>query len=466
MTERSPSPPSPTDEASFDIDPSWVRIAPTTLLAGSPLTLFRVTAAGVRVLDALTAGTALPAGHQALTRRLLAAGAVHPRPVGGTFGVRDVTVVVPAYDDDANTIQRSLVGVGEVGGRIVVDDGSARPIGEVQGARSIRLGRNRGPAAARNAALDDVATSLVLFMDADASLDPGELELLVTHFDDERVGAVAPRILPPPVGAGHEGTLARYEAVRSPLDMGDARALVRAGTRVSYVPSAVLLCRVDALRDVAGFDESLRYGEDVDLVWRLADAGWACRYEPSAIARHAIRTSLQGWLLQRYRYGTAAAALERRHPGALAPVRVNRWSLGGWSAAAIGHPIVGLGLGMGSSITLARKLSAPGSPPRWRDAWGVAGRGNLHAGRQLADAVTGVWWPVAALAALVSKRARRMLAVVTLVPAVAEWVVRRPRLDPVRFTALRMLDRGAYGLGVWRGVAAHREVGPLRPAVT
>ena len=48
-------------------------------------------------------------------------------------------------------------------------------------------------------------------------------------------------------------------------------------TKVSYVPTAALLVRRAALDSVtpgggAVFDPALRYGEDVDLVWRLHDA--------------------------------------------------------------------------------------------------------------------------------------------------------------------------------------------------
>ena len=35
-----------------------------------------------------------------------------------------------------------------------------------------------------------------------------------------------------------------------------------------------------------------------------------------------------------------------------------------------------------------------------------------------------------------------------------DWVDRRPRLDPVRFAALRIADDLAYAAGVWLGCAA------------
>ena len=72
---------------------------------------------------------------------------------------------------------------------------------------------------------------------------------------------------------------------RSPLDMGDRPAEVQPGRRVSYVPSAALLVRRSALPEDP-FDPALRYGEDVDLIWRLIDAGWRVRYEPGVVVHH------------------------------------------------------------------------------------------------------------------------------------------------------------------------------------
>jgi hypothetical protein len=47
-----------------------------------------------------------------------------------------------------------------------------------------------------------------------------------------------------------------------------------------------------------------------------------------------------------------------------------------------------------------------------------------------------------------------------------EWVQRRPRLDPIRWTAACIADDVAYGLGVWRGCATTRTLEPVRPTAT
>jgi hypothetical protein len=77
-----------------------------------------------------------------------------------------------------------------------------------------------------------------------------------------------------------------------------------------------------------------------------------------------------------------------------------------------------------------------------------------------------VWWPIAVLLALVSKRARVALIAAVMAPAAFEWVTKKPNIDPVRYTAMRVLDDVAYGSGVWRGVVERRNLGPVTPDVT
>ncbi len=252
----------------FSLDTSWQRYG-RVVIAGSPLTTFRLTSAGEAVAAAIEAGQDVPTSWSSrLIERLLDTGAIHPAVSGrsATFTTADVTVVTPR-----------LGGTAAGDGRITVDDGSRPP---VDGA-TLRLECNRGPAAARNAGRALVSTPLIAFVDADVDtfdqLGAGSWMLpLLGHFDDPLVGLVAPRV------CGEPG---------SPLDLGARPARVRAGTRVSYVPAAAVVVRAAAFDAVGGFDEALRLGEDVDLVWRLDQAGWRCRYEPSAVVWHHPRAT-------------------------------------------------------------------------------------------------------------------------------------------------------------------------------
>jgi mycofactocin glycosyltransferase len=393
------------------------------VIGGSPLRLFRLTSRGAAVMERIENGDDVDTSP--LVDRLLDTGTVHPIPSCDGPAAADVTIVMPVRD-------AAVLAPQDV---IVVDDGSTPPL---TGA-TIRIPRAAGPGAARNAGLAVVTTSLVAFVDADVSLPAGWLEPLLGHFEDERVGLVAPRVRSAPA----RGMLARYELRHSPLDLGDEPARVRAGTRVSYVPAAAIVCRTDAVRDVGGFDAALRFGEDVDLVWRLDEARWRCRYEPAAEVLHAPRATWRGWITQRMAYGSSAAPLARRHPGALAPVRANGWSAVCWLLAAAGHPLLGSATGVATAAALVRQL--PDVPPR--EAFRLAALGNARAGRLFADAVRRAWWPIVAVAALRSRTARR----VALASAVAAC-------SPLRFA-----DDLAYCAGVWRGMWRERTVAPIVP---
>ena len=99
----------------------------------------------------------------------------------------------------------------------------------------------------------------------------------------------------------------------------------------------MLLCRRDALG--AGFDESMRVGEDVDLVWRVAEAGHPVRYEPRVVVEHETRPGFGRWLAQRFGYGRSGAVLAARHPDRLAPVVVSRWSAPALLCLAARRPV-------------------------------------------------------------------------------------------------------------------------------
>jgi mycofactocin system glycosyltransferase len=301
---------------------------------------------------------------------------------------------------------------------------------------------------------------VIAFVDADVEPEPGWLSTLLAHLSDPAVAAVAPRVAPLAT-LGTPGWLAAYEQVRSPLDLGGAEATVRPGSRVPYVPTAALLVRRDALAAAGGFDEAMPHGEDVDLVWRLVAGGSTVRYEPGAVVRHPVRPGLRAWLRQRYDYGSSAAPLAVRHRRAVAPLTVSGWSAAAWGLVAVGAPAAGIALGAASTAALAPKLANLRHP--WREAVRLAGLGNLYAGRQVADALRRAWFPLALPLAL-HRRSRPALAAALVVPALVEHIERRPRLDVVRWSGLRLADDLAYGAGLWAGSLTVRTTAALRPA--
>ncbi len=428
----------------YRLDSSWRRPNNNTVIAGSPLRVFRLTDSGARVINEATTDIEPTPIQQALLDRFVDAGALHPLPTAGPFTAADVTVVVPAFNrlPTSRDVQT-----------IVVDDGSSPPLAGAQ----LRLAINRGPAAARNAGLTQVTTPLVAFIDSDVMVERGWLESLLAHFADERVALVAPRVQSAP-GATW---LAAYEQRNSPLDLGNEPARIAAGTRVSYVPAAAIVCRVDAIREIDGFDEELRTGEDVDLVWRLRAAGYQCRYEPTAVVLHEPRRSLTALLRQRFGFGRSAAPLATRHPGALAPVRLNVWSAVVWALVLLRRPLLALAVLAGAIVALARKLHT--IPPA--ESARLAGPGTLAAGRQLADATTRAWWPIALVTAITVRRSRLPIAAALIAPAAAT-AIRQRSAQALADAPVQLLDRMAYGAGVWAGAARARDFAALLPQIS
>jgi mycofactocin system glycosyltransferase len=446
----------------------------TVITGGHPVRVLRLSPAGARHVAGWWDGTPVPgnAKARALARRLLDTGIAHPMPDDGPVERPEVTVVIPVRDRHAE-LARCLAGLTDAPRVIVVDDGSRDPAAirttaAAAGASVVRRPVNGGPAAARNTGLAAARTPLVAFLDSDCVPGAGWLDALLPHFADPAVGAVAPRIVPHETG---RTWLARYEGASSTLDMGQRPSIVRRGSRVPYVPGAALVVRTEAAG--AGFAEHMRVGEDVDFIWRLAASGWRVRYEPAATMGHQHRVRLRDWFARRKDYGTSAAALELRHPGAVRPLYASAWTAVAWLAAAAGHPGAGAVVTGTGTALLARRLARvtgetwprPVRSAAWRLAVAQAGGGTLAAARPLGSAISRTWWPAAVPAAIAVRRLRLPLAALALAPPLLDWLDRRPPLDPARYLAARLLDDAGYSVGVWQGCVERRTVRPLLPVL-
>lgn len=442
------------------------------LLGGSPTRLLRLAPAAQTMLadGRLEVHDAQSAQ---LARTLLDATVAHPRPASGPSH-RDVTVIIPVRDNafGLNRLVRALRGMRIV----VVDDGSVVPLkaedfdGTYCNVTVLRHDRSKGPSAARNTGLAACETDFVAFLDSDVVPHRGWLEALLGHFCDPTVALVAPRI----VGLQEpENLVARYEAVRSSLDLGHREAPVVPYGTVSYVPSAAIICRRTAINDVGGFDETLKSGEDVDLCWRFIEAGARLRYEPIALVGHDHRTQLREWFVRKAFYGTSAAPLAVRHPGKTAPLVISGWTLLAWTLMAMGSGFGYLASTLVAGMTgrrIAQSLSAVDTEPT--EVAALAAKGLWSAALQLASAICRHYWPIALIAAVFFRRCRHLVLIAAVLDGVVDWVTRnRSADDEVKrvglpaYLLLKRLDDIAYGLGLWEGVVRERNLGALKPQI-
>jgi mycofactocin system glycosyltransferase len=443
------------------------------ILGGSPWRVVRLSASARDLIGRLRAvGPAglVPSGptDRAAVDLLVERGFIHPvavpRAVGG-----EVAVVIPAYGrpDRLAACLAAVNGPATGHDIVVVDDASPDEAANLavvhaHGARRIRHEVNQGPGAARNTGLAATSAPVVAFLDSDCTPEPGWLDALLPLFDDPRVGAVAPRVRPRP--AGQRSLLARHEEARSALDMGRHRALVRPGAALGFLPSAALVVRRAALASGA-FDASMRVGEDVDLVWRLADAGWHVRYEPTVTVLHDGRLRPTMWLRRRFEYGTSAADLDRRHPGRLAPARPSAWNLVTTALLVANRPAVAAAVSAAAAAILGRRLQPVGGGLGLAAV--VVGKGVIADAVAIGHALRREWWPVgwAAVCGSGSSRLARSAAAAMLAPLVLEWLRGQREVDPGRYVLLRLVEDAAYGTGVIASAVRRRHLGVLLPVI-
>lgn len=445
----------------------------TFVLSERPLTVLEVRPRALPLLAKLPAGEEVildsptPAELRFL-RQLASTGLLELRPVATVWP--SVAVVVPVRDRPeelaaclGSLTQLRYQGHLEV---VVVDDGSLRPAAAPPRGRLVRMSRSVGAAGARNAGAAACGTELVAFLDSDCVADPGWLGALVPELADPAVAAVGGRILP----ASERSWLERYEAVRSPLDLGTRNATAQPRAPVPYLVTANLVVRRSAFQAVGGFDATLSCGEDVDLCWRLNAAGYRLTYQPAGRVHHRHRSNPGAFARTRARYAASEAALLRRHPAN------GRWlgfspgmgaALAGALGALLGRPRLmvagGVALGLEVAAT-AGKVRSLGLPRRRSAPALLRGHANglYHICRQL-----GRYYGVPAmLLALASGRRRRRplllaLAAAELVPAVVDWRRLRPRLALPAFLAAWLIDDAAYQVGLLLGCLRQRSPAAL-----
>lgn len=436
------------------------------VVAEGPLTVLEVRPSALPLLRALPAGreVSLPGLRPAqvrLLRQLADAGLVELRPAAS--GRPAVSIIVPVRDR-----RRELAGClaslaaldypRELLEVVVVDDGSVRPVTVPAGVRLVRLPRSVGAAGARNAGAREARSEVLAFLDSDCLAEPGWLDALLPELADPEVAAVGGRIVP----TSERTWLERYEAVRSPLDLGATRAAVRPGRPVAYLVTANLVVRRADLEAAGGFDERLRWGEDVDLCWRLHAAGRRLVYQPGGRVRHRHRGSVRAFVSTRADYASSEAALLARHPEG------ERWLAfsPGMAAALLGGLDALLGrrrLLAAGALALAVETAAtaaqlaPLMVPRRRGLPALL-RGQASGLYWAARQLTRYYGVPAAVAALSSQRARAplllALAGAWLAPAVADWRRLRPRQSLPAFITASLLDDAAYQCGLlsscWR----------------
>ncbi len=223
-----------------------------------------------------------------------------------------ISVIVCSYNEE-RTIRKCIEGVlGQTYKNyelIVVNDGSNDRTPEIASEYEIQLITipNGGLSNARNLGLSAARGDIVAYIDGDAYPDPHWLEYLAHAFSaTEHVGIGGPNLSPYSDGM----TAACVD--QAP---GGPNHVLSSDQEAEHIPGCNMAFRKDALEAINGFDRQFRIaGDDVDVCWRLQNAGGTLGFHPGAVIWHHCRNSVKGYLKQQFNYGKAEAMLEMKWP--------------------------------------------------------------------------------------------------------------------------------------------------------
>ena len=211
---------------------------------------------------------------------------------------------------------------------VVVDndskDETRARLSEVDNARVLLNGENRGFGPACNQGAAEAHGEQLVLLNTDAFVTQGWLEPMREALEDPAIGAVVPRYLHPDGSLQDAGPLLAQDGTVLMYGDGDdpERPCYRFRRILDYGGAACLLLRRSLFESLGGFDSRFApaYYEDADLGMRIAERGLAVVYEPRSTVTHV-------------RYGsgeaTTAAALSEHN---------RRRFVERWGSQLVGRP--------------------------------------------------------------------------------------------------------------------------------
>lgn len=281
---------------------------------------------------------------------------------------------------------------------IVIDDGSTDATAEIaRNFPGVRYEKQepQGLSVARNRGAEIATGEILAYTDDDCVAEPDWLLHLSLAFDSsEWVAAGGPNI-PPPPRTSVEAVVAAAPGAPMHVMLNDVEA--------EHLPGCNLAIRKSALLEIGGFDPVFRAaGDDVDICWRLREAGGKLRFAPGAMVWHHRRATVPAYLRQQRGYGHAEALLMKAHPTRFGRFGGAQWRgciYGDWFATAnlregtIHHGPRGNGLFQG--VYQAERNSVV----EWLSGIACLGVAAVFA-------ITGLWWAAMGVIALSLTAAR------------------------------------------------------------
>lgn len=268
------------------------------------------------------------------------------------------SIIIPVYNrpDEVAELLDSLAGHGGDVEIIIVEDGSSMTCEDVVkkwGGRYFKK-PNSGPGPARNYGAERAEGEYLVFLDSDVIVPEG-------WFD-----AVA-RSLPMDLWGGPDRSAADFTPLQKAIDYAMTSPLTTGGIRGGnkrvgrFFPRSFNMGVRRAVFEAVGGFAPMRFGEDIDLSYRIVEAGYEPRLVPDSWVYHKRRTRWRQFFKQVFNSGAARVELSRRHrrvlklvhllptmflAGCVGLVAAAFW----WPWTLLGFAVFGLAVGTDASI--------------------------------------------------------------------------------------------------------------------
>ena len=187
---------------------------------------------------------------------------------------------------------------------VVVDNGSTDATRKIAARYPVRIviESKKGFGSIRNRGIHEAKSDYILYISADCLIMSDWLKCTFNAILNNEVAGVG----------GRQWALA-VTPIKTIMGAVGLPFPIIFRKKVEHIPTPNALFRKNALLEIGGFDETLITGEDVDLNWRLQEAGYKLAYRPQTGVKHKVRETTRKFFKQHFNYGIGTAQLLKKY---------------------------------------------------------------------------------------------------------------------------------------------------------
>lgn len=238
-----------------------------------------------------------------------------------------LTLVIPVYNrpEEMRELLQSLsVQTNTDFDMIIVEDGSTRSSEEVVKEYSDRLRisyyikENTGPGLTRNYGSDRVESEYILYLDSDCVLPDTYIQSLHNYLSENSVD----------VFGGPDSAAEDFSDYQKAISYSMTSFFTTGGIRGGkkrldkFFPRSFNMGYKKSTYDKVGGFSPMRYGEDIELSYRLTANNCTSVLIPEAYVYHKRRSTDKSFCKQVFYFGVARVNLSKRYPGTLKLVHI------------------------------------------------------------------------------------------------------------------------------------------------